>query len=137
MEYTLKDKIEVTKDFLAELNEKSWQEVEAIQQQIANIDVSTPYGVEVTKLLKNICTGYYILIGYLESTDEDTYLVTSEMPDAVSYEEAAAEQEELIINEPVVTTQATEQKDDFEPFEYFVDFDEPFGEPLSDKDLYG
>ena len=27
--------------------------------------------------------------------------------------------------------------DEIEPFEYFVDFDEPIGDPISDEDLYG
>jgi hypothetical protein len=34
--------------------------------------------------------------------------------------------------EPVIS----DEIEDFEPFEYFVDFDEPVGEKLTDEDLY-
>lgn len=143
MNYTLKDKIIVDDEFLNDLIAKSWQEAEAIQQQIANIDTSTRLGVEVTKLLKNTCTDYYVFIGCLESLAENTEPSEPgqasleldavqpqnevEMP---AYVEPAADPEESI---PV----SDEADIDFEPFEYFTDFDEPIGEPISDADLYG
>ena len=71
MQYNLKDKIEVTTEFLNELITKSWQEVDAIQQQITNIDSTSQLGADVSKLLKNVCTSYYTLIGCLEDALEE------------------------------------------------------------------
>lgn len=143
MNYTLKEKITVTEDFINELISKSWQETETIQQQIANIDTSTRLGAEVAKLLKNTCTTYYVLIGCLEALLENPEVIDSEaveQPVVQNNAESEAIEDELAAeytpykgtsNAQIITT------DNFEPFEYFVDFDEPSGEPLSDKDLYG
>ncbi len=142
MEYNLKDKIEVTEEFLNDLIVKNWQEVEALQQQIANIDTSSKLGTDIAKLLKNICTNYYVLIGCLETLADN--------PDAGL--EVHAQETEPEITTDVVATDPTaddviepealqvndlESNADFEPFEYFVDFDEPSGDPISDQDLYG
>ena len=135
MSYKLKDKIIVTEEFLNELITKSWQDAEAIQQQIDNIDTSTKLGSEVARLLKNTCTNYYVFIGCLEALNgkesaeqEDTQELCSLVPceDVLAI---SMEPEETKITSP-------ETVDNFEPFEYFVDFDEPSGEPLSDQDLY-
>jgi hypothetical protein len=142
MECTLKDKIEVTEEFLLELIAKSWQESEAIQQQIANIDTSTALGAEVVKSLKNMGTSYYVLIGCLENLADGKKPDNLDAPEQV---EAPAMQEvsELeTVNTSLESedlSMVTEQSSDFEfePFEYFVDFDEPSGAPISDKELYG
>ena len=130
MQYSLKDKIHVTDNFLNELMSKSWQEVEAIQQQIANIDTSTMLGSEVTKLLKNICTCYYVLIGSLESLSDSASKTEPQTEKIEPDVDKAVEPEDFSILPTADTAE-------FEPFEYFVDFDEPSGIPLSDKDLYG
>jgi hypothetical protein len=142
MQYNLKEKIEVTEEFLNEFIAKSWQETETLQQQIANIDTSTKLGIEVAKLLKNTCTTYYVLIGCLEALAENPK--TSEI--VVDESETLQNTNELEVSEEPITLE-NETEDaislpikaaaDFEPFEYFVDFDEPSGDPLSDKDLYG
>jgi hypothetical protein len=147
MNYNLKDKIVVTDDFLNDLITKSWQESEAIQQQVANIDTSTRLGAEVARLLKNTCTNYYILIGCLENLAENSdknYLDTaeqnmSELPQRADKPKACdvAQESEQESEDFLVTPEAYDQNNNFEPFEYFVDFDEPSGDPLSDKDLYG
>jgi hypothetical protein len=134
MEYNLKDKIEVNNEFISDLTAKSWQEVEALQQQIANIDMSTRLGNEVVKALRSVCTGYYVLIGCLEALTE------AEETDTIE------DKPEGILDEPVLDTDDSEDfltapivkeaSADFEPFEYFVDFDEPTGLPLADEDLY-
>ena len=144
MEYSLKDKIEVTEEFLNELIIKNWQEAEALQQQIANIDTSTKLGVEVVKVLKNTCTSYYVLIGCLETlvenpkTDIEVYERETELEatdNDVVHELTANDVVETV--EPEATqVDNVETNADFEPFEYFVDFDEPSGEPISDQDLY-
>lgn len=138
MQYNLKEKIEVNEEFLNELIAKSWQETEAIQQQVANIDTSTKLGAEVAKLLKNTCTNHYILIGCLEALAEN--------PKSAEEVETLQNTDELKVPEETIPLEnetampaslRAEAAVDFEPFEYFVDFDEPFGDPVSDKDLYG
>jgi hypothetical protein len=139
--YNLKDKIEVTKEFLNDLIVKNWQEAESIQQQMANIDTSTPLGTEAVRLLKNACTNYYVLIGCLENlleTPNMEYRSTSKQ--IKEYTPKALDAQALPEQEPeefLVSPVDAKQDDNFEPFEYFVDFDEPSGDPLSDDDLYG
>ena len=141
MEYNLKEKIEITPAFIEDLISKSWQEVESVQQQIANVNTSTKLGNEVAKLLKNMCTNHYVLIGCLEAlmdepadveANTDSSAMIADKQTAI--EATVDEVQELmtdIANEPI------EADPNFEPFEYFVDFDEPTGDPLSDEDLYG
>lgn len=136
--YELKDKIQVTEDFLNELITKYWQEAELIQQQINNIDISTALGAKVVKLLKNACTNCYVTIGCLEALAENR----AEVEDVIEISSAATAEPELHYEQSLEPTAAVVEQPakeiiDYEPFEYFVDFDEPSGDPLSDKDLYG
>lgn len=141
MKCDLKDKIEVTSEFINELISKSWQEVEALQQQIANIDTSTTIGAEVKRLLKNACTNHYVIIGCLEALVDGNAL--SSTSDEVTYDQETPIEQTVASEsapdnvESDVAPDAPAEIFNFEPFEYFVDFDEPSGEPLSDKDLYG
>ena len=145
MQYSLKEKINITEEFLEELISKSWQEADALQQQIANIDTSCKLGADVVKLLKNTCTSYYTLIGCLEALVDE--------PEAVELHTDTADKEDAVETKPELLDEfepedsglglpaepqsvSAEVKQDFEPFEYFVDFDEPSGEPITDKDLY-
>lgn len=133
MEYTLKDKLNVTKEFLNELTEKSWQEIEHIQNQLTNLDDSVKSN-QVRKLLSNLLTSYYVFVGGLENFDATDFVseIPMEMPD-----EPTVTEEPASVSEPIELLQApTEKLEISEPFEYFVDFDEPIGEPLTDKDLY-
>lgn len=142
MEYTLKDKIQITKEFLSDLEMKSWQEIENLQNQIANIE-TTPETVEVIKLLKNLLTSYYVFTGGLESLSD--VKTTYKIPETTVKTEV---EKEVIPIEPTIEIEATAEEtfepifadeteqQDFEPFEYFVDFDEPEGDPISDEDLY-
>lgn len=128
MEYTLKDKIEITEEFLADLISKSWQEAESIQQQAANIDTSTTLGTHVAQLLRNISTNYFVLIGCLESLIDNNITANTPLFDEI---------EDVVLNDAqLVETESESKITSFEPFEYFVDFDEPSGEPLTDQDLY-
>ena len=146
MNYNLKEKIEVNEEFLTDLIAKSWQESEAIQQQAANIDTSTKLGAEVARLLKNACTNYYVLIGCLEALTESTSIdcyntcnkIDVDMPQIVDEpDKLEAEQElESESEDSLIPTMNNELNAEFEPFEYFVDFDEPAGAPLTDDDLY-
>ena len=148
MEYTLKNKIEVSKEFLSDLIARYWQESENVNQQIANIDTSSYIGAEVAKLLKNASTNYYVLIGCLETLLEnptsEIYNVKESNLDSEPLQTQNTEQSvqlDSTVELPVDTNETScvsiEPDDNFEPFEYFVDFDEPVGDPLSDEDLYG
>ena len=146
MNYSLKDKIVATEEFLSELIAKSWQESEEIQQQISNIDNSTRLGAEVVKLLKGMCSNYYVLIGCLENLADGTVLSGTDSAEPLKAVDthAIAEVEELDKKLGVEQTHGTilatpapaGEETAFEPFEYFVDFDEPSGDPITDEDLY-
>ena len=141
--YCLKDKILITKEFLADLESKGWQEIEGLQSQIANIEANSE-NTTLIQLLKNLLTSYYVFIGGLEnlsSGNTDFAATISEVPLNVTKEVYTdkSETDLSIIKEPEADLYPQEVLKDnsFEPFEYFVDFDEPTGEPLSDEDLYG
>lgn len=151
MEYTLKDKLNINKEFLADLEAKGWQEIEHLQNQIANID-ATANNIKLLQLFKNLLTSYYIFVGGLENLSSETFAVTTPIDNVcLDKEQASATVEKGVGNddcrddtreddiyEPVfVEKQDSDIEANIEPFEYFVDFDEPIGEPLSDEDLYG
>ena len=141
MNFELKHKITVTEDFLNELIMKSWQDAEAIQQQIANIDTSTSLGVEVVNLLRNTCTSYYVLAGCLEALVENPEISYNKMAERegsqVQFEpESCTDSSAVYTSTAEEKAKSIETTHNFEPFEYFVDFDEPSGEPISDQDLY-
>lgn len=140
--YNLKDKIDCNQEFINNLEAKSWQEVENLQSQIANIEENS----SVKQLLNNLLTSYYIFIGGLENLTPDNNtnfeIKTTRTPmvlDTQQKDTTDLRPSSLKI-EPEIpmqssTFKATEPQT-FEPFEYFVDFDEPIGEPISDEDLY-
>ena len=138
MEYTLKDKIVVTKDFIEELTEKTWHDIEHIQSQLANLS-DTEDSKQVKKLLSNLLTSYYIFVGSLENIDSVSTIPAphAEAPEEVSdtVDEPVLEPE--LMYEPIEIEDTAEMEVEVsDPFEYFVDFDDPVGEPLTDDDLY-
>ncbi len=140
--YNLKEKIQVNKEFLDSLTAKGWQEVEYLQNQIINIEKENS---EVLQLLNNLLTSYYVFIGGVENLIDKP--VVSVKPAVEPTKEKEDTPQEIIINksEPeffednmTFEDEIVKQEElDFEPFEYFVDFEEPTGEPISDEDLYG
>ena len=143
MNYTTKEKITATEDFLSELESKCWQEIEQLQAQIANLaDGQT--NDRLRQLLKNLLTSYYVFTGGIETlTSESINSATNEPK--IEVEKIEVEQVPTSTNQ----IEAIDQEDNYtnnaeahnkyevvEPFEYFVDFDEPTGDPLTDKDLY-
>lgn len=139
--YNLKTKFSITKDFLTDLEDKGWQEIEMLQNQIANID-ATEENVKIIQLLKNLLTNYYVFVGGLEnlinepiikSSDELNKALENTLP-IVELENTKNELRKAQIDKPKVQTVGENTL--FEPFEYFVDFDEPSGDPISDEDLY-
>lgn len=140
--YNLKEKIQVNKEFLDSLTAKGWQEVEYLQNQIINLEKENS---EVLQLLNNLLTSYYVFIGGVENLIDKP--VVSVKPAVEPTKEKEDTPQEIIINksEPeffednmTFEDEVTKQEElNFEPFEYFVDFEEPTGEPISDEDLYG
>ena len=157
MEYTLKDKLTINNEFLKDLETKSWQEIEHLQNQIANIE-DTAENAGVLQLLKSLLTSYYVFTGGLENlgsnkafhkvTDfndkvcADKNITTVHQTPAEPVVKKDPFVDDFLITdvsasvladeEPIVQIAAVS-----EPFEYFVDFDDPIGEPISDQDLYG
>ena len=142
MNYKLKDKITANKDFLSELEAKGWQEIEYLQAQINNLAEGATND-KLRQLFKNLLTSYYVFTGGIET-------LASEPISSAIIQQQEVQPEELVVG----TTETTEievpnsvedfiienEEDNYEagePFEYFVDFDEPVGEPISDEDLYG
>ena len=148
MEYTLKDKLTINKEFLADLETKGWQEIEHLQNQIANIETSQE-NTQLIQLFKNLLTSYYIFVGGLENLGDNKQAIIDKV--CLDKEQTSAPVEKAVGNddyrdEPCeddsfeqvfAEKQDSATEPDIEPFEYFVDFDEPIGEPLSDEDLYG
>ena len=131
----LKNKLTVTKDFIDELCTKGWQEIEHLQTQLANI-ADTEEGKKVSQLIKNLVTSYYVFVGSLENLDEVDLgiqvMTPNKKQEPVELEPQATQEVQIDLDDEY----AQADIDISEPFEYFVDFDEPTGEPLTDKDLY-
>ena len=130
--YYLKDKIKANKDFLNELEKKSWAEIENLQNQINNIEASEE-SKTLIQLIKNLLTSYYVFVGGLENLNSESSSVSISKPEFKELETVLELPEENLEVQDVDTINTS----DYEPFEYFVDFDEPIGKPLSDEDLYG
>lgn len=145
MDYELKNKIVVTEELLSELEAKGWQEIEYLQMQLNNLAEDAKID-KLRQLIKNLLTSYYVFTGSIEmlageynaavSTQvnlQKANLVSDDIP-AQKYDVGAQATDELDVENNSIFDERTEVS---EPFEYFVDFDEPNGDPISDKDLYG
>ena len=130
--YYLKDKIKANKDFINELEKKSWAEIENLQNQINNIEASEE-SKTLIQLIKKLLTSYYVFVGGLENLNSESSSVSISKPEFKELETVLVLPEENLEVQDVDTINTS----DYEPFEYFVDFDEPIGKPLSDEDLYG
>lgn len=142
MDYNLKDKFTVTEELIVELTEKSWQEIEHIQYQVANL-ADGPESNKIKKLLNSLLTSYYVFVGGLENFENIS--TEHELPTELPAEPTVEITEEPVIESNSEETYADlsgiqdiqqEEPDISEPFEYFVDFEDPVGDPLTDKDLY-
>ena len=131
MEYCLKDKIVVTKDFLNDLEAKSWQEIEHLQNQIANIEANKE-SAPLLKLLNNLLTSYYVFTGGLENLSSGSTEVTFDddengLAQAETTNETIGEPDDSnivqAVEDPEFTTMlgtTVAKTADFEPFEYFT-----------------
>lgn len=144
MSYELKDKIAVSTELLNDLEIKCWQEIEHLQAQIDNL-AEGPTNDRLRQLFKNLLTSYYVFTGGIETLSSEpinTYIEPIDQIDTGAKEPTETESEietDVIETSDVVDNFSIEDNQNYEvsdPFEYFVDFDEPVGEPLTDKDLY-
>ena len=144
MSYELKDKITVDTELLNDLEIKCWQEIEHLQAQIDNL-AEGPTNDRLRQLFKNLLTSYYVFTGGIETLSSEpinTSIEPIDQIDAEAKEPAKTESEietDVAETSDVVDNFSIEDNQKYEvsdPFEYFVDFDEPVGEPLTDKDLY-
>ena len=138
MSIVLKDKIKIDKNFIDDLIAKSWQDSESIQNQIDSIEVDSAVAAKTVKLLKGLLTSYYVFTGCLETIENEPIDVIKAESMSVTVEAPKVIPEEPVkVAAPKVDTLPELDYDtEAEPFEYFVDFDEPIGEPLTDDDLY-
>ena len=145
MNIELKDKITITDEYLQELISKSWHESENLQRQIKALNVISSKDAKVVELLKQLLTNYQIFIGCLEGLSEETFeevktkAVLPEFESEPVVSEVVIDEsltDEITFLETNSTDTLIESVEVQEPFEYFVDFDDPVGEPITDKDLY-
>lgn len=144
MSIVLKDKIKVDKNFINELITKSWEDSESIQNQINSIEIDSAVAAKTVKLLKDLLTSYYVFVGCLENLEDEP--TEAAEPIKITEPEPVMPEKLTVIPEVPVKVNASNvsdldilselDTDESEPFEYFVDFDEPTGEPLTDDDLY-
>lgn len=153
MSILLKDKIKADKSFISDLIAKSWEDSESIQNQINSIEVDSATAEKVVQLLKELLTSYYVFTGCLENLENEPIEVIKPktvVPEPIVVPETAVKAEipeyrvsadNVDIDAPVTSFNSTYNDEIYtdttsEPFEYFVDFDDPVGEPLTDDDLY-
>ena len=142
MNIVLKDKIRVDKNFINDLIAKSWEDSESIQNQIDSIEVDSEVAAKAVKLLKDLLTSYYVFTGCLENLENEPVGIVEPVK-TIEPEVIVPEKLTVIPEKPTKTipdidifSELDDTEANSEPFEYFVDFDEPIGEPLTDDDLY-
>ena len=138
MNIVLKDKVKIDNTYIKDLITKSWQDSESIQNQINSIEIDSTQAAKIVKLLKDLLTSYYVFTGCLENLEFEHEPENSPGPEPIQQEEPVSISEVSTV-EPVSVIDTLGEIDIetvSEPFEYFVDFDEPIGEPLTDDDLY-
>ena len=136
--YELKEKISITDKFIKELEARSWQEINNLQNQIANIEAADE-NLVLIQLLKSLLTSYYVFIGGLENfSDNFSTADRAQAIEKIQPKEPTIENniEEVTYVNSIKSEDAKVEQDAFEPFEYLVDFDDPIGDPLTDEDLY-
>lgn len=141
MKNKLKNKISVDAEFLKEFIDKSWLEIDQLLSISENIE---SYGTnnELSRLFKNLLTSYYVFVGGLETLSEGKELQPAEAPvvntpiNNIAIEDNIETTIEALPVEGESIYEVANIVETTEPFEYFVDFDEPTGEPLTDEDLY-
>ena len=140
--------------FITSFVSRGWEEVGMLKEQIKALKEEFG-GKNITKIeeiFQGLIDAYLINIGQLELfLHENDYVEVPEIEEE-KVEEPVEDAEEIEEVEPVAETEIEVEDEievevepqkivknvpgDFEAFEYFVDFDEPEGDPLTDDDLY-
>lgn len=142
--------------FITSFVSRGWEEVGMLKEQIKAL--KEEFGgkniAKIEEILQGLIDAYLINIGQLELfLHENDYVEVPEIeeekeekveePAKEDEVEVAAEEEEVEIEDEIEAEVEVEPQSvvrqtpgDFEAFEYFVDFDEPEGDPLTDDDLY-
>ena len=83
-------------------------------------------------------SSYYVFTGCLETLENEPIDAIGQVPTQQEKPTEVPAELELENNSDanILSEFDNEIVSDSEPFEYFVDFDEPTGEPLTDDDLY-
>lgn len=115
------------KETIEPLLTRGWLEIEALQTQLSALDSEAV--PELYGLTQNLLTSYYIYVGGLETLKDQPSTIKNNI-----------QKSDTSVNSPVVSETAQQLEVEAEttstPFEYFVDFDEPIGPPLTDDDIY-
>ena len=119
---------------LKELLTNGWAEIERLQQQLAILPEAE---TQIRHLLSGLLTSYYIFVGGLENLEANNNIEVLQKPTVHSTTMLNAKPITNLTAEPVSQAVIQTNQEDFEPFEYFVDFDAPTGQPITDEDLYG
>ena len=138
--FDLKQKLAVDKTVINDLIAKSWQESDNIQTQIESIEQGSDLASKtVLDALNGLLTSYYVFAGRLESLLADLDkkdLIDTDFKKINDITEPAELDISLKEAEPEIEKCPNKADKAFEPFEYFVDFDDPVGKPLTDADIY-
>ena len=138
--------------FITSFVSRGWEEVGMLKEQIKALkEEFGGKGIEkIEEIFQGLIDAYLINIGQLELfLHENDYVEVPEIEEEKAEEpveeeenEEVEETEEEVEIYDEVEVEVEPQKvvknvpADFEAFEYFVDFDEPEGEALTDDDLY-
>ena len=137
--------------FITSFVSRGWEEVGMLKEQIKALkEEFGGKGIEkIEEIFQGLIDAYLINIGQLELfLHENDYVEVPEIEEEKAEEpveeenEEVEETEEEVEIDDEVEVEVEPQKvvknvpADFEAFEYFVDFDEPEGEALTDDDLY-
>lgn len=132
--------------FITSFVSRGWEEVGMLKEQIKALkEEFGGKGIEkIEEIFQGLIDAYLINIGQLELfLHENDYVEVPEIEEEKVEETVEEEEtEEEVEIEDEVEAEVEPQKivknvpADFEAFEYFVDFDEPEGEALTDDDLY-
>ena len=138
--------------FITSFVSRGWEEVGMLKEQIKALkEEFGGKGIEkIEEIFQGLIDAYLINIGQLELfLHENDYVEVPEIEEEKVEEpveeeenEEVEETEEEVEIDDKVEVEVEPQKvvknvpADFEAFEYFVDFDEPEGEALTDDDLY-
>ena len=132
--------------FITSFVSRGWEEVGMLKEQIKALkEEFGGKGIEkIEEIFQGLIDAYLINIGQLELfLHENDYVEVPEIEEEKVEEPVEEEETEKEVEiEDEVEVEVEPQKivknvpADFEAFEYFVDFDEPEGEALTDDDLY-